>query len=513
MSKTSNSNRRLAKNTLMLYVRMLFTLSISLYTSRVILSTLGVEDFGIYNVVGGVVAMLGFLTASLGSAAARFISFSIGTEDKQSMKDTFSSLLLIHIILASSIFFFGETIGLWFLENKMSIPVERELAAFWVYQCSIISSMLSVMYVPYNASIIAHERMSVYAYFSIIDVSLKLVIVYLLSVIPFDKLVAYAVLLAAVHLFMQLFYITYCITHFKETKMKPAFNKKIFNEVLSFTGWNTIGNLSTLANTQGLNVLLNLFFGPAVNAARGIAVQVQGVVRSFVINFQVAVNPQITKSYAISDTERLHQLIRLSSKFSFYLMLFLSLPLMLEAELVLKWWLGIVPDHTVAFLRLVLCSTLIYTLSNPLCVSVYASGRLKKYQIADSIFMLSVLPLSYILLKYLGVDAEFVFVVHFVLDIMAHYVRLKIVMPLINMSMVDYFTTILTPIVKVIFVAPLIPLFIYSNINQNVYTFLFVCIICVISTITTFYFCGIDLSERIYVQQKISYYLNKVTKK
>lgn len=510
MTNTAENNKRIAKNTLFLYFRMLFTLSISLYTSRIILKTLGVEDFGIYNVVGGVVAMLGFLTASLGSAAARFISYSIGENNENEIKKTFSTLLLIHILLAFSILLIGETIGLWFLEQKIQIPLNREQAAFWVYQFSLFSSMLSILYVPYSATIIAYEKMSIFAYFSIIDVSLKLGIVFLLSVIPFDKLITYAALFVCVQLLNQIIYILYCITHFKETKSRPRFNKVIFKNIFIFMGWSVGGNLSMLANTQGLNILLNLFFGPTVNAARGIAVQVQGVVRNFVINFQVAVNPQITKNYAAGDFNNLHKLIKLSSKFSFYLMFFLSLPLMLEADLVLSWWLEIVPNHTTWFLRLVLCSTLIYTLSNPLCVAVYASGSLKKYQLIDSCFMLMVLPLSYFILKYFHLSPESVFGILLLVDILAQYARVKIVLPVIKMDSITYIKDILQPILKVLFVAPIIPIILFLYIPQNLFTFFIICIISVISTLSSFYYLGCDKNEKFQIEQKIITVIKKI---
>ncbi len=384
----SADNKRIAKNTLLLYFRMLLTMTVSLYTSRVVLNTLGVEDFGVYNVVGGVVAMLGFLTGSLGAATSRFITYALGLGDFDRLKKTFANILAIHCLFALVIVVLAETIGLWFLSSYIQVPVGREDAAFWVYQLSVFTALLSVISVPYNASIIAHERMGAFAYISILDVTLKLLIVFLLQIVSFDKLIFYACLLASVQILDQIIYIGYCKRHFKETLSLPKIDSKQFKEVLTFAGWTMNGNLAVMGYTQGLNILLNMFFGPVVNAARGIAVQVQSVVQSFCVNFQMALNPQLTKSYAQADFAHMHQLLNVSSKFSFFLLLFISFPACLEAQQVLQWWLGIVPDHTVAFLRLILFCGLLGALSNPIIVSVHATGKLKKFQLIEGTMLL-----------------------------------------------------------------------------------------------------------------------------
>lgn len=336
MTDTSKSNKRIAKNTLLLYVRMLFLMIISLYTSRVILNTLGVEDYGINNVVSGFIGMLGFLSGSLGAASSRFITYDLGIGDMVTMKRTFGNIVTIHLLLAVMILIFGETIGLWFVLNKLQIPENRMTGALWVYQFSIFSFMLSIVSVPYNATIIAHERMKAFAYISIVDAILKLLIVYLLVIIPYDKLIIYAILFFCIQVFDRVVYGVYCYRHFEETKTKLAFNKKLFKEIFSFAVWTMNGNLAVIGYTQGINVLLNMFFGPVVNAARGIAVQVQTVVQNFCNNFQMALNPQLTKSYAQKDLAHMQQLLKVSSKFSFFLLYIISLPLMLEAPLVLN---------------------------------------------------------------------------------------------------------------------------------------------------------------------------------
>lgn len=504
MTDTSQNNKRIAKNTLLLYVRMLFMMLVSLYTSRVVLNTLGVEDFGIYNVVGGVIAMLGFLTGSLGAASSRFITYDLGLGDMNVLKRTFGNIITIHLLLAFIILLIGETVGLWFVMNKLQIPETRMNAAFWVYQFSIFSSMLSVISVPYNAAIIAHERMSAFAYITIIDAILKLLIVYLLVVIPYDKLIVYAILLFLVMSFDRIIYGLYCTRRFEETRVRLTFDKKQFREIFSFAVWTMNGNLAVIGYTQGINILLNMFFGPVVNAARGIAVQVQGVVQNFCNNFQMALNPQITKSYAQKDLEHMHTLLIVSSKFSFFLLLLISLPLMFEAPLVLKWWLGVVPEHTVAFLRLILCSSMIISLSNPVVISVHATGEIRKFQAIEGTILLSIVPIAYLLLKFFDIRPEYVFCVHIIVEIITQYVRVKVAFPMISMKMKRYYRNVVVPIVLVTLTSPIIPLIVLFNIKQSVSAFFMVCIISVLCTLFSIFIIGCNKSERAIIIAKSS---------
>ena len=450
MTNTSTNNKRIAKNTLLLYFRMLFMMVVSLYTSRVILNTLGVVDYGINNVVGGVIAMLGFLTASLGAASSRYITYDLGKGDMAVMKKTFGNILSIHFILAGIVLIIGETIGLWFMSTQLQIPSDRMTAAMWVYQFSIFSSILAVISVPYNATIIAHEKMSAFAYISIVDAVLKLLIVYLLVIIPYDKLIVYAILFFCIQAFDRIVYGIYCSRHFEETRTRFSYDGKLFKEIFAFAGWTMNGNLAYMGYTQGLNILLNIFFGPAVNAARGIAVQVQSVCQQFCTNFQMALNPQLTKSYAQGNIDDMHRLLIKSSKLSFYILFFIVLPLILEAEFVLKIWLGMVPEHTVTFLRLILVVGLLYTLSNPIIVSVHATGKLKKFQIIEGSMLLSIVPIAYILLKFFGIQPEYVFVVHIIVELFTQYARLRIVLPMISMPLYDYVRSVIIPILKVL---------------------------------------------------------------
>lgn len=509
MTDTAQNNKRIAKNTLLLYARMLFLMVISLYTSRVILNTLGVEDYGINNVVSGFIGMLGFLSGSLGAASSRFITYDLGIGDVPTMKRTFGNIVTIHLLLAVIILILGETIGLWFVLNKLQIPENRMTAALWVYQFSIFSFMLSIVSVPYNATIIAHERMKAFAYISIVDALLKLLIVYLLVVIPYDKLIIYAILFFCIQVFDRVVYGVYCYRHFEETKTKLAFNKKLFKEIFSFAVWTMNGNLAVIGYTQGINVLLNMFFGPIVNAARGVAVQVQTVVQNFCNNFQMALNPQLTKSYAQNDLEHMQQLLKVSSKFSFFLLYIISLPLMLEAPLVLKWWLGIIPEHTVNFLRLILCSSMLIALSNPLIVSVHATGKIKKFQAIEGTMLLCIVPIAYVLLKFFDIRPEYVFCVHIIVEILTQYVRVRIILPMISMKCIDYFKEVIVPIIKVIIITPILPLIAYHYINQSVITFFLICFISVISVLVGVYYWGCLKSEREFIINKIRQKISK----
>ena len=454
--------------------------------------------------------MLGFLTGSLGAASSRYITFDLGKGDISLMKRTFGNIKSIHYILAGVILLVGETLGLWFMTTQLQIPFERETAAFWVYQLSILSSMIAVISVPYNATIIAHEKMSAFAYITIIDAILKLLIVYLLIIIPFDKLIIYSFLYFCIQAFDQLVYIFYCSRHFNEVHTKCCYDKKLFREIFSFAGWTMNGNLAVMGFTQGVNILLNMFFGPAVNAARGIAVQVQGICQQFCGNFQMALNPQLTKSYAQGDLCMMHGLLIKSSKFSFFIMFFIAMPLMFEANLVLKVWLGVVPDHTVDFLRLILIVGLLYTLSNPIIVSVHATGRLKKFQLIEGSMLLMIVPIAYGCLKFGGIRPEYVFVVHILVEICTQFARLRIVLPMINLDLGDYFRKVVKPILLVVVLSPILPYFFYRNINEGYISFFTMCIICVLSSCLVIYSVGCTCSERIFLKGKIFEVINKV---
>lgn len=510
MANTSSNNKRIAKNTLLLYMRMLFMMAVSLYTSRVILNMLGIVDYGINNVVGGVIAMLGFITGSLGAASSRYITYDLGKGDVAMMKKTFGNILSIHFILAGIVLVVGETLGLWFMSTQLQIPSDRETAAMWVYQFSIFSSVLAVISVPYNATIIAHEKMSAFAYISIADAVLKLLIVYLLVVIPYDKLIVYAILFFCIQAFDRIVYGIYCSRHFEETRTRPGYDGKLFREIFTFAGWTMNGHLAVIGYTQGLNILLNMFFGPTVNAARGIAVQVQSVCQQFCSNFQMALNPQLTKSYAQGDLENMHRLLVKSSKFSFYILFFIVLPLIFEAEFVLKLWLGIVPEHTVNFLRLMLVVGLLFTLSNPINVSVHATGRLKRFQMIEGTMLLMIVPTAYLLLKFFNISPESVFIVHIIVELLTQYARLRIVLPMIGIKLGDYFMCVIKPILLVVAFSFWLPYIANERMYGQWISFFVVCVTSVLSISGLVYFVGCTMSERMFIKEKLSGIITKI---
>lgn len=507
-NQTSGNNKRIAKNTLFLYFRMMFTMGVSLYTSRVVLNNLGVQDYGIYNVVGGVIAMFSFLNGSMSSATQRFITYAIGKGDQQQLEKVFSTSLQIHALISLVVVILGETIGLWFLYEKLVIPDDRMTAAVWVYQCSILAAIVSIMSVPYNASIVAHEKMSAFAYISILEVSLKLFIVLMLVLSPWDKLITYAVFYFLIQLLIRCIYARYCSKNFPESKYHHVFHYPLLKEMGSFAGWSFWGNLAAILYTDGLNMMLNMFFGPLVNAARGIAVQVQGAVLQFVSNFQMALNPQITKNFAVGNLKQMHMLMFCSARFSYYLLFMLTLPIMLETEWILTLWLKTVPHEAIIFTQLMICITLIYTTANPCIIANQATGKVKKYQAVCGGILLLILPLSYIVLK-LGAPAYSVFVVQFVIELFAQLARMIMLRKLIDLSVIQYFTNIYLPILGVTLISVIIPVFVHINIENAFLRFLMVCITTVFSVCAVAYCIGLSKSEKNFVREKVKLKLCK----
>lgn len=506
---TRENNKRIAKNTLLLYVRMLVTMAISLYTSRIVLATLGIEDFGIYNVVGGVVAMFGCINGSMASATQRYITFALGKNDATNLKTVFSTALQIHALIAVLIVLLGETVGLWFLYNKMLISADRIDAAFWVLQCSIVSTVILIFSVPYNATIIAHEKMSAFAYISVLEVSLKLIVVYILLAFSVDKLILFAILLLVVQLLICSCYIFYCCKHFGETNYHYVWDSKLFKEMTGFAGWSMFGNISAVLFTQGLNMLLNVFFGPMVNAARAVAVQVQNAIQQFVTNFQMALNPQITKTYAQDEMQEMHQLMYRSARFSFYLLFFLSLPVLLETHFILAVWLKDVPANTVTFLRIMICTSLIYAIANPMMVANQATGKVKNYQVVCGTILLLILPISYVLLR-LGCPAYSVFLVHFVMEFIAQVARMIMLRPLIYIGIMDYFRNIYFRILLVVLASTVLPLIVYLNMPDSVARFFILCLLSAISVLCSAYTLGLSHNERIFIMNKVTSIVDKI---
>lgn len=399
MPEQSN-NKRIAKNTIYLYIRMFFSMLVALYTSRVILQKLGVDDFGIYNAVGGIVGFLSFLNSALATGSSRFLTFELGRGDNERLKRTFSSLLTAHIFLSLIIVVLAETIGLWFLYNKMVIPPDRMHAAVFTFHISIITAIITIIQVPYNASIISHEKMDIYAYVSIFEVVAKLAICYLLGIGGADKLILYATFICIVHLAIILFYRYYCIRNYSETKYKFSLDKELLKPVLSFSGWSLFADSAVALTNQGILVLLNMFFAPAVVTARAISLQVNNAANQFVNNFRTAANPQIVKLYAVNDFEGSKKLLLESTKFSYYLMLVLGLPIVLLAEPILHLWLGEnVPEYTTIFLQLVIIQSLFQVFDRSFYTALYAKGQLKENALISPTIVFIVFPIIYLLFK------------------------------------------------------------------------------------------------------------------
>lgn len=488
---------------------MIFIMIVTLFTSRVVLNTLGVEDYGIYNVVGGIVAIFGFLNASMSSSTQRYIAYALGKNDYNNLHKIFSTCFLTHLLIAIVVLVLIETIGLWLLYNKMVIPADRMDAAFWVFQFSTISAVVAIMGVPFNSDIIAHERMSAFAYISILEVILKLAIVYVLSIGNIDKLILYAALILVVQVSIVFVYQIYCLKHFEESRFKFIWESKLFKEMLGFAGWNMWGCLAHILYTQGLNILLNMFFGPTVNAARGIATQLQGAVQQFSSNFQMALNPQITKTYAADDIMSMHTLIYRSSKFTFFLLFALSLPVIMETEQILTLWLKIVPEWTVIFVRLMLCVVIVDSVANPLMTAAAATGKVRVYQSLVGGILLFIVPISYLVLKMGGTPYS-VFIVHFAVCITAFAVRLFIIRPMINLSISDYLKNAIFRCLMVGLVSLIVPIILRFFLGQSLLNSFVVILVSVVSVLTSAFVLGLTANERVFVTNKVKNIIHKI---
>lgn len=506
--------QKIARNTLLLYVRMLFSMLVSLYTSRVILNTLGVEDYGIYNVVGGVVAMFSMISASLSASVSRFLTFELGTGNMEKLRRVFSASLLIHVVLAVIVLICAESVGVWFLNTHMNIPADRMYAANWVLQFSVFSFILGLISVPYNASLISHERMKFFAAIGILDVVLKLSIVLSLAYIPFwgDKLIAYSLMLVCSGLLLQCVYLYYCRKNFEECHFQRGFDSGLIKEMASFAGWNFIGASSAILREQGGNIILNWFGGTPLNAARAIALQVNGAVTNFVSNFMVSINPQITKSYATGEHIYMMSLIYRGARFSFYLLLFLSLPILMNTSYVLTLWLNIVPAHTVLFVRLVLIFSMCESISNPLITAMLATGNIKNYQIIVGGLQMMNLPVSYILLR-LGFFPEIIMVVAIVVSLCCLGARVILLRGMIRLSAKSYIWHVLGNVVGVSVLSLIIPLLFSRYSEDDISSFLLSCIICVICSGISIYYIGCTCGERRFIKEKVLDFQYRILRK
>ena len=511
MSESSANNKRIAKNTLLLYFRMLFLMLISLYTSRVILNALGVEDYGIYNVVGGVVTMFSMLSGSLSAAISRFITFELGTGDKEKLKKVFSSSVTIQIGIATVVFGLAETVGLWFLNEKMVIPGERMTAANWCFQFSIMTFAVNLISVPYNAAIIAHEKMSAFAYISILEAIGKLSIAWLIVINPIDRLIFFAAIVAILAVIIRLVYGMYCRRYFEECTYHFVYDHDLLKRMFGFAGWNFIGASSAVLRSSGSDIILNLFFGPTVNAARGIAVKMDSVITQFVSNFMTALNPQITKSYASGDREYMFKLIFQGARYSYYILLLLAMPVLLNTHYILVVWLKLVPAHTALFVQLILIFGMSECISNPLVTAMLATGNIRNYQILVGGLQMMNLPVAYLCL-YLGAIPESVVIVAIIISQCCLAVRLYMLRGMIGLKVRQYLKQVYFNVIAVTVIAAFFPVLMAYNMPESFVTLIATSAISVVCVVLSELYVGSNSKERAFVYQKLSELRKKYTR-
>lgn len=492
----NSNNKRIAQNTLLLYFRLLVTMGVSLFTSRIILKVLGIEDFGIFSLVSGVIAMFGFLDMTLGSATFRFLSIEIGRKDYIQLKKLFSISITSHIIFAIIILILAESIGLWFLNTHLVISPDRLQAANWVYQFALLSFLTNMITAPYNAIIISHEKMNIYAYMSIIEVILKLLIVFTLQWFDFDKLKLYAILTFSVSFCIRMAYRSYCKFKFQECKYHYVWDTKLLKSFFTFSGWSIFGNLAGISAHQGLTLIINMFFGTVVNAAMGIANQVNTAIVNFVSNFQTAYNPQILKTYTSGNRQDFINLVIITSKGSFMLLFILSMPVFINCAPILRLWLTEVPAHTATFCQLMILLSLIDTLSAPLWMTVQANGQIKTYQLCISFITFCNLPLAYYILK-IGYPVESALVVRITMSLISLIFRLCYLRHLIHFPVTLFIQKVLYRVFIIVVATlpiPLICLEIWNNETLIGLITIF-CISFVCACLATF-FLGLTKQEK-----------------
>lgn len=493
----TNNNKRIAKNTLMLYLRSLFSMAISFYTSRLILSTLGVVDYGIYNAVGGVAALFSFLNSSLSGATSRFLTVSLGEGDMEKMKKTFSAAVTMHLVLAIIILVLCETIGVWLLENKMVIPEERMDAARILLQISILSVMVNISQVPYTSALIAHEHMGIYAYVGIIDVVLKLIIVFIVAAVPWDRLVVYSAFFFCVNLLSQLIPRFYALRKFEECNTKLSRDKALISPMIKFSGWDLYGNMSTMARTQGINVLQNMFHGPVVNAAAGVSGWVMGAVLSFSSNFIMAVRPQIIKLYAKHEISEMQRLAERGARMAFFLLFFISFPCFLELPIILDLWLEEVPEYSAIFTRLSLVFNWVVIVFFPLSAIIHATGRMKRISIINGTLYLMVVPVTYVAFKFFGMSPIIPYVFNALFGFIGGLINLQTVKLyvadfdfrhyLLNAPIRGYITAV---------IGAFVPIVLYYLLDYGWGSFFVVCTVCILTNGIAILYVGLNKHER-----------------
>jgi O-antigen/teichoic acid export membrane protein len=487
---------------------MLITMGVSLYTSRIVLSALGKDDFGIYGVVGSIVAMFLFLNNALSSSTSRYLTYALGENDYDEMNRIFNASLLIHVTLAFIIVVFAETVGLWFLNVKLVIHEGKMTSARIVFQFSVMVTALSVISVPFNSLIIAREKMNVYAYFAVTDSVFKLFVAMVLLRMTSNRLVYYAFLLFIASLANTFAYVVYCRIRFRESRFKIVRQKSLYKSLAVFTSWSLFGNVAYVGYTQGLNILLNMFFGTIVNAARAVSFQVENAIRTFAANFQTAINPQIIKSYAQNDFEYMHALIHASSRYSFYALLFISMPIMFETELILSIWLKNAPEYSVPFIRIMIPIVIMEVMSNSIMTSATATGKIKMYHSVVGGLLMLIVPISYFALKT-GLKPTAVFHVYFVIEIIACVARVLIVRPMIKLSLKKYFNDVVVTTAKVCLLSCIVPILAINFLDVSVLRLVVVTVSCATGTFAAIYFAGLKTNEKRTITSKFKNIIHK----
>lgn len=503
MSQSSiANNRQIAKNAIALYFRMAVTMLVGLYASRVILNALGVSDYGIYGVVGGFVSMFTLISSSLSASISRFLTFELGRGNAKKLKAVFSNAILALIGIAIIVVIAAETVGLWYLYNKMVIPADRINAAFWCFQLSLLTLVISLINMPYSASIIAHERMDIYAYLAVSDAVLKLAVCFAVLYSTIDRLILYASLLCAISILNQCIYVLFCKQKFAESKFEFKLDKSLFKALFSFAGWNFIGNSAAILTSQGSNLLLNWAGGPVVNAAYGIANSASGMVSSFVGNFTQAFNPQITKRYAAEEYASLMTLLVYGSKYSYFLMYIIALPILLNTHFLLKLWLGQVPEYTIWFIRFIILANLFDTISRPIVTAKNATGRIKNYQIIVGGILLLTLPLSYFALK-LGCSVISVTVIAAIIAFVAVFARMYMLRgDFPGWSSAYFIKKVVIKVLLISVLSTIVPLISYILLPYGTLNFLMTSTISLLSCAITIYWLGCEKPEKEIIRNK-----------
>lgn len=510
MENKTEGNKRIVKNTLYLYIRLVFVLVVSLYTSRVVLQTLGIVDYGIYNVVAGFVSMFALLSTALTGATQRFYNYEIGTNGEEGISKIFISATYIQFIIVALIILFAETVGLWYVANKMVYPLDREAAVHIVYQSSVIALLFVVMQVPYSAAIVAHEKINYYAIVGVIDVILKLLIAVVVPHIGTDNLSIYGILITGVSIIDFAFYSVYARKKFPQLRFKRVFYLNTFVEMLKFSGWSTLNTFSQVVKNQGLNILMNLFFGPVVNAARGISYQVKSALLGFVMNITTAAQPQLTESYAMGNLEHSKKLMFSISKFIFFSLYIVALPIMYEVDLVLRLWLGNeIPEYAEVFTILVLVVSLVDILITPITMIISASGKVGRFNFWYSFISISVLPIAYIFLK-IGYSPVSVYVISLLLSVIMESTSIIILKKETGIGFLYYTQQVLFPIFGVVLCTSLIPSLIVCNMTSCVVRLLVVFIVSLFFVAIAIYFIGLNKDERLMLHTYIKRILNKI---